>query len=83
MVWHSHKEEDEFFQVIKGSIVIHLRDQSVTLHQGECYIVPKGVEHKPESAEEAHVMMFEPKTTAHTGNTATDLTVEIENQECI
>jgi mannose-6-phosphate isomerase-like protein (cupin superfamily) len=83
MVWHSHKEEDEFFQVIKGSIVIQLRDQSVTLHEGECYIIPKGVEHKPEAAEEAHVMMFEPKTTAHTGDTESDLTVEIENQEWI
>lgn len=83
MVWHSHKEEDEFFQVIKGSIVIHLRDQSVTLHEGECYIVPKGVEHKPESVEEAHVMMFEPKTTAHTGTSESDLTVEVESQEWI
>jgi mannose-6-phosphate isomerase-like protein (cupin superfamily) len=83
MVWHSHKEEDEFFQVIKGTIVIHLRDQSVTLHEGECCIVPKGVEHKPESVEEAHVMMFEPKTTAHTGTTESDLTVEVEKQEWI
>ncbi|KPK43765.1 MAG: hypothetical protein AMJ65_04915 [Phycisphaerae bacterium SG8_4] len=83
MVWHSHKDEDEFFQVIKGSIVIHLKDQSVALHEGECYIVPKGVEHKPEAVEEANVMMFEPKTTAHTGTTESDLTVELEEQEWI
>jgi mannose-6-phosphate isomerase-like protein (cupin superfamily) len=83
MVWHSHKNEDEFFQVVKGSIVIHLRDQSITLQEGECYIVPKGVEHRPEAVEEAHVMMFEQKSTAHTGTTKSDLTVEVENQEWI
>ena len=52
MVWHTHEDEDEFFQVIKGRIVIHLKDQSITLNEGECFIVPKGVEHKPEAIEE-------------------------------
>ena len=53
MVWHSHENEDEFFQVVKGNIIIHLRDQSITLNEGECFIVPKGVEHKPEAIKEA------------------------------
>ena len=83
MVWHRHEAEDEFFQVVQGCIEIHLKDQSVTLNEGECFIVPKGVEHKPEAVEEAHVMMFEPKSTAHTGTTESELTVEIENQEWI
>lgn len=80
MVWHLHENEDEYFQVIKGSITIHFRDQSINLNEGEFYIVPKGIEHLPEAKEEAHVLMFEPKSTAHTGNTETNLTVEIENQ---
>jgi mannose-6-phosphate isomerase-like protein (cupin superfamily) len=84
MVWHSHSGEDEFFQVVKGKIVIHLRDRSVTLDEGECFIVPKGVEHKPEAVtEEAHVMMFEPKTTAHTGTTASEITVSVDKQAWI
>lgn len=81
MVWHTHQQEDEFFQVIRGSIIIHLRDQSITLNEGECFIVPKGVEHKPEASHEAHVMMFEPKNTAHTGDTNSELvTVKLEDQ---
>jgi len=80
MVWHSHENEDEFFQVIKGYIVIHLRDKSVTLNAGECFIVPRGVEHKPEAEHEAEVMIFEPKVTAHTGTTKSELTVDIEKQ---
>ena len=83
IVWHTHEEQDEFFQVIKGTIVIHLREQSVTLNEGECFIVPKGVEHKPEAIEEAHIMIFEPKATSHTGTVRSKLTVEIENQEWI
>ena len=84
MVWHSHENEDEFFQVINGSIIIHLRDRKITLTEGKCFIVPKGVEHKPEAIEEAHVMMFEPKATEHTGSVKSDLvTVDIEDQEWI
>lgn len=83
MVWHSHEDEDEFFQVIKGSIMIHLREKTITLNEGECFIVPKGVEHKPEASEEAHVMMFEPRVTAHTGTTESELTVKVDHQEWI
>lgn len=83
MVWHSHENEDEFFQVIKGKITLHFRDKSVELTQGECFIVPKGVEHKPESKEEAHVLLFEPKATAHTGETDSELTVATKNQDWI
>ena len=83
MIWHTHENEDEFFLVIKGSILIHLRDRSITLNEGECFVVPRGVEHKPEAAEEAHVLLFEPKATAHTGAIKSKLTVEIEHQEWI
>ena len=83
MVWHAHANEDEFFQVIKGTIVIHLREKSITLNEGECFIVPRGVEHKPEAMEEAQVLMFEPKATQHTGTTESELTVAIDNQHWI
>lgn len=82
-VWHTHEVEDEYFQVIKGSLTIHFPEESVTLQEGECIIVPHGVAHKPEAAQEAWVMMFEPKSTAHTGNTQTDHTVAIEDQPWI
>lgn len=80
-VWHTHDNEDEYFQVIKGSITIHLREQAIILNEGESFIVPKGVEHKPEALEEAHVMMIVPKAAHHTGGTKSSLTVETENQE--
>jgi mannose-6-phosphate isomerase-like protein (cupin superfamily) len=82
-IWHTHKDEDEYFQVIKGSIIIHLRDENITLTEGECIIIPHGVEHKPEASEEALVMLFEPIATAHTGDVESGHTVKVEDQRWI
>ncbi|MCA9732711.1 MAG: cupin domain-containing protein [Deferribacteres bacterium] len=82
-VWHTHEDEDEYFQVIKGCIVIHFRDHNIRLNEGECLIVPKGTEHKPEAIEEAHILLFKPKATAHTGSMEDELTVPVEKQDWI
>jgi mannose-6-phosphate isomerase-like protein (cupin superfamily) len=82
-VWHTHDDEDEYFQVIKGSIVIHLREKDVFLNEGESFVVPKGLEHKPEAPSEAHIMMVVPKGAGHTGTTQSDMTVETSDQEWI
>ncbi len=75
-LWHSHEEEDEMFLVVKGALTIHFRDRKIDIEEGEFFIVPKGVEHRPEASEETHVLLVEPKTTAHTGTLKTALTVE-------
>ncbi|WP_367608330.1 cupin domain-containing protein [Legionella sp. W05-934-2] len=75
-VWHSHATEDELFLVIKGTLKIELRDGLVTLNEGEFYIVPKGVEHKPIADEEAHVLLLEPKSTEQTGGIESNLLVD-------
>jgi len=75
-VWHKHDDEDEFFLVVKGSLTIRLRDGDIQLNEGEFYIVPKSVEHKPYAEEEAHILVFEPKSTQHTGDVKSELTVE-------
>ena len=46
-VWHEHPETDEVFIMLKGQLEIQLREVSVLLDEGEMYVVPKGVEHKP------------------------------------
>ena len=45
--WHAHENEDELFFVIKGQLKIEFRDNHIELSEGEMYIIPKGVEHKP------------------------------------
>ncbi|MEL7371593.1 MAG: cupin domain-containing protein [Myxococcota bacterium] len=74
-VWHHHEHEDEMFLVVKGRLKLHLRDRLVELGEGEFFIVPKGVEHKPEADEETHVMMLEPMSTLNTGNVQNERTV--------
>lgn len=74
-VWHHHADEDELFLVLKGTLVIELRDGSVTLGPGEMVVIPRGVEHRPVAAEEVHLMLIEPKGIRHTGDVESELTV--------
>ncbi|UZR99331.1 cupin domain-containing protein [Chondrinema litorale] len=74
-VWHSHKGEDELFMVIKGVLYMHFKEKITVVKEGEILIVPKGVEHKPETkGEEVQVLLFEPKDTLHTGEVIVDKT---------
>jgi mannose-6-phosphate isomerase-like protein (cupin superfamily) len=67
--WHKHTEEDELFLVYKGHIRIQLRNQfTVELAEGQLFVVPMGVEHKPESDLPSIVLMFEPMTLKSKGN---------------
>jgi len=74
-VWHHHEQEDELFLVVKGKLLIKLRDRDILLEEGEFVIIPRGVEHLPITEEEAHVILLEPKSTLNTGNTQNERTV--------
>ena len=81
-VWHDHKDEDELFLVMRGTLLMHFRDRSEQVNEGEILIVPKGVEHLPEAkTEEVWVLLFEPIATRHTGEVVDPRTVE--NQDLI
>jgi mannose-6-phosphate isomerase-like protein (cupin superfamily) len=75
-VWHHHAAEDELFLVVKGRLRLRLRDRDIDLHEGEFFIVPRGVEHLPVADEECHVLFLEPKTTLNTGNVVNERTVK-------
>ena len=70
-VWHKHDETDDLFLVLRGRLVIQLRDGDVELGPGELFVVPKGVEHRPVAEEEVHIMLIEPSGTPNTGDRAT------------
>ena len=75
-VWHNHVDTDEVFIVVKGSMGIEMEHETVTLNEGEMYVVPKGVMHKPYAIEECHVMLVEPQGIVNTGEEEGDLTAE-------
>lgn len=67
-IWHHHEAEDELFLVVKGRLVVRLRDRDANLEEGEFVVIPRGVEHLPIAKEEAHVLLLEPQSTLNTGN---------------
>lgn len=75
-VWHHHEHEDELFLVLKGTLRMGLRDGDVEIGEGEFFIVPRGVEHRPMAAEEVHLLLFEPAGTLNTGNVRDERTVD-------
>jgi len=75
-IWHKHDQEDELFMILKGSLVMELPGEKVVLNEGDIFIVPKGVDHRPIAEQETHLLLFEPVATAHTGDVRTDRTVD-------
>jgi len=78
-IWHSHETTDEVFLIIKGSMFIELRDGIVELNEGELFVVPKGVEHKPYTEKECHIMLIEPRGVINTGEKKNELTAINDN----
>jgi mannose-6-phosphate isomerase-like protein (cupin superfamily) len=81
--WHTHEDDDEFFLILKGRLVIQLRDQDITLDEGEMVVIPKGVEHRPVAEDEVHMMLIEPKTVVNTGDATSERTVTPDQMERI
>lgn len=77
-IWHHHETEDELFLVIKGRLLMQLRDGDRWVEEGEFIIIPRGVEHRPVAPDECHILLLEPKTTLNTGNVQNERTVDAQ-----
>lgn len=73
-VWHDHPETDEVFLVLNGQLEIHFRDGRVILREGEMFVVPKGLEHKPVAESECQILLIEPAGTVNTGDVVSEKT---------
>lgn len=81
LAWHAHADEDELFFVVRGRLVLQFEGgESVTLDEGQFYVVPRGVRHNPVAEEECWILLVETVTTRHTGDEVTPLTRSIEEQ---
>jgi len=67
-IWHDHKDTDETFIVIDGTLRIDFRDGAVHVAAGEMFVVPKGVEHKPYAEREVKLLLIEPRGVLNTGH---------------
>jgi len=73
-VWHDHKDTDEAFIVLEGSMRIEFQDSILKLSEGEMYVVPKGVLHKTSSENKCKILIVEPNGIVNTGEAGGDLT---------
>ena len=70
--WHVHPDTDDFFLVLKGTLWIDLpNDRSVELKEGQLFVVPRGMQHRPRAIEEAHILLIEPTGTPNSGDART------------
>jgi mannose-6-phosphate isomerase-like protein (cupin superfamily) len=80
-VWHAHADTDEVFVVLSGTLDIRLRsprgEDVVRLGPHDVHVVPRGVEHRPSSADGAVLMLVEPADTLSTGDFTGDLPAHV------
>ena len=74
--WHEHKDTDEVFIVINGSMGIEFKNKTVKLNDGEMIVIKKGEQHKPFASEECKVLIIEPRGVINTGDSGGSLTAE-------
>ena len=79
--WHQHENEDELFLILEGSLLFEVENEApFTMEKGDLYIVKRGVQHRVSSTEECSILLVENKTTAHLGETESEITRSIEEQ---
>ncbi len=74
--WHKHDDTDEVFLVVEGEMSILLREEEIHLCEGEMFVVPRGIEHKPSAKQECKVLLIEPRGVVNTGEVGGVLTAE-------
>lgn len=66
--WHKHDNDDEFFFVLEGHLIIDLEGRSVDLQPQEGFVVPKGVVHRTRAPDRAVILMVETAAIVPTGD---------------
>ena len=71
---HQHHNTDEVFIVLEGTLFIDFDHERKSLSAGEMMVVPKGVNHRPSSEDECHILLVEPSGVVNTGDAGGVLT---------
>jgi mannose-6-phosphate isomerase-like protein (cupin superfamily) len=66
--WHKHDEDDEFFYVVEGRLLIDLQDRTVELAPRQGFVVSKGVMHRTRATDRTVILMIENAGIIPTGN---------------
>jgi mannose-6-phosphate isomerase-like protein (cupin superfamily) len=66
--WHKHEQDDEFFFVLEGRLLIDLEDRTIELNPNQGVTISKGLLHRPRAPEKTVMLMVETSTIQPTGN---------------
>ena len=66
--WHKHDDDDEFFYVVEGKLLIDLQDRTVELAPGQGFVVPRTVVHRTLAPHRTVILMVENAGIIPTGN---------------
>ena len=66
--WHKHDNDDEFFYVVDGELLIDLEGKTVSLKPQQGFVVPKGVVHRTRAPQRAVILMVENAGIIPTGD---------------
>jgi mannose-6-phosphate isomerase-like protein (cupin superfamily) len=66
--WHKHDDDDEFFFVVDGQLLIDLEERTIELNPNQAVTIPKGVMHRPRAPKKTVILMVETKGIVPTGN---------------
>jgi dTDP-4-dehydrorhamnose 3,5-epimerase-like enzyme len=66
--WHKHDNDDEFFFVVDGRLMIDLEDRTVELDPQQGFVVPKGVVHRTRAPVRTVILMVENAGIVPTGD---------------
>lgn len=66
--WHKHGEDDEFFYVVEGRLLIDLEERTVSLEPRQGFVVPKRAVHRTRAPQRTVVLMVENAGIIPTGN---------------
>jgi mannose-6-phosphate isomerase-like protein (cupin superfamily) len=66
--WHKHDNDDEFFFVLDGQLLIDLEDKTIALNPWEGFTIPKGVVHRTRAQIKTVMLMVETSEIVPTGD---------------
>jgi mannose-6-phosphate isomerase-like protein (cupin superfamily) len=66
--WHKHDNDDEFFFVLEGQLLIDLEDQTIELNPNQGVTITKGVMHRPRAPKKTVMLMVETSAIQPTGD---------------
>jgi mannose-6-phosphate isomerase-like protein (cupin superfamily) len=66
--WHKHDDDDEFFYVVEGQLLIDLEDRVVELNPRQGFVVPKTVMHRTRAPQRTVILMVENAGIIPTGD---------------